>query len=563
MSEPRHSRLREVFDAALELPVGERPAFVARECDADGELAAQVLRLLAASDDEEFLAVPELAALPSALRNTTTEGPGLAIGRYRLVRQVGEGGFGTVWLADQREPVVRQVALKILKPGMDSTQVVARFEQERQALAHLDHPHIARVLDAGETPAGRPFFVMEFVDGQPLVEFCDQQRLSVAERLRLFVQVCDAVQHAHGRGIIHRDLKPSNVLVGRLDGTPHAKVIDFGIAKAIDRKLTARTLSTGAAQVVGTLQYMSPEQAAGAADLDIRTDVWSLGVLLYELLTGSLPFAAEGADAWHAELVRQIREQDPLRPSARLSGARAQVVELAGRRRTTVQRLPVEVRGELDWIVMRALAKERARRYQTASDLAADLRRFLAGEPVLAAPPGATYLVAKFVRRHRVVVAAAAAVMLSLVGGVVAFAWQADVARGERDRALVAEAQGRQILDFLLGALNTADPFENGDADMRVTEAMERAASLLDDGRIEGQPAVEFALRQTIANILANLGDAARALPHAERALHLARELYASDHEQAALAARVSGRSPDRGAAAAPACHVARGTRPR
>jgi len=540
MDPSRYQELRRIFDAACALPPGGRAAFVAQHC-IDPKLAQEVLRLLDLHEEGTFLATPERAALASAMVYPVTEAPGSQLDRFELLRLLGEGGFGVVWLARQREPVQRQVALKLLKPGMYSEQVVARFAQERQALALLDHPHIAKVLDAGTDPSGRPYFAMEFVDGLPLVEFCNGQQLSCAERLQLLLQVCDAVQHAHGRGIVHRDLKPSNVLVAQGDSGPQVKVIDFGIAKALDRKLMDRSLHTAAQQLVGTLQYMSPEQAIGAPDVDIRTDVWSLGVLLYELLTGALPFPGVPGDVWHTELLRQIREQDPPRPSLRLAGPQGPLADLARQRRTTALRLTAMVRGELDWIAMRALAKERGRRYQTAHELAADLKRFLAGEPVQAAPPRASYLLRKFVQRHRLAVAATVAVLLALFAGVLAFANQADIARGERDRAVAAEAQSRQILEFLLAALNSADPFENGEPDMRVTEAMERAARMLDEGEMVIDAPVEFELRHAIATVQANLGAATSALAHAERASQLARQVFVGDHSQTALALNCLG----------------------
>lgn len=540
MNPALHQQMRQVFDAASALPQGERPAFVAQHC-ADSKVAEQVLRWLAATEEGPFLAAPEQALTKVAGLYPPAEVAGLVVERYVLLRPLGEGGFGVVWLAQQRQPVQRQVALKLLKPGMDSAQVVARFEQERQALALLDHPHIAKVLDAGTGPSGRPYFAMEFVDGLPLMEFSDQQSLAIGQRLSLLVQVCEAVQHAHGRGIVHRDLKPSNILVTQSEEGPQAKVIDFGIAKAMDRKLTENSLHTAAQQLVGTLHYMSPEQAAGSPDLDTRTDIWSLGVLLYEVLTGSLPFAGGTGDAWHTELLRQIKDQDPLRPSLRLAGRSSQLAELAARRRTTVIRLASTLRGELDWIVMRALAKERERRYQTANELAADLRRFLAGEPVLAAPPQAGYLLRKFVRRHRIVVAASAMVVVSMLGGILAFASQAEVARKERDRAVAAEAGSRQMLDFLLGALNSADPFENGEPDMRVVDAMARAAQLLDSRTTAISASVEFELRLAIATVQSNLGAETLALPHAERALELAKQLFSGDHDQMALALNALG----------------------
>jgi serine/threonine protein kinase len=524
MADSNHPDLRRIFDAAMEMDSALRPAFLARECGANAELRARVAALVAAAADEQFLSRPITAPQP--------EGPGSRIGPYELERQLGEGGFGAVFLATQRQPVARTVALKILKLGMDTTQVVARFDQERQALARMDHPHIARVIDAGATALGRPYFVMEFVDGEPISEFCDRHQLTIANRLELFAQVCDAVQHAHGRGIIHRDLKPTNVLVAVVEGKPHAKVIDFGIAKAIAHKLTDKTLFTEAQQVVGTLRYMSPEQASGLPDLDIRTDVYSLGVLLYELLTGSTPLHGTSVQqAWHGELQRLILEHEPPKPSTRLTELHQRLPELAARRRTAPHRLSAEVRGELDWIVMKAIEKERDRRYSTANDFAADLRRLLAGDPVIAAPPSATYRLRKFVRRHRGAVAAGIALLLSLLGGAAAFAWQAEVARGERDRAVLASEQARQIQQLMVDALDSADPSEGGTQGALVVDAMARAGAMLDEGRVAQFPSVELELRITIAAIVANNGAAATALPHAERAVALARALHPADAE--------------------------------
>ena len=381
------------------------------------------------------------------------EGPGMRIGPYTIVRQIGEGGFGAVFLAEQLEPVKRTVALKILKLGMDTREVVARFEQERQALALMDHPNIARVIDAGATETGRPYFVMDFVEGLPIAQYCDEAHLSVDARLELFAQVCDAVQHAHGKGIIHRDLKPSNILVAVREGKPGAKIIDFGIAKAVAQKLTDKTVFTEDRQVIGTLQYMSPEQAAGSLDIDTRTDVYALGVVLYELLTGSTPFDARALRAaMFDEVQRMIREVDPPRPSTRLRQSSDTIASIAALRRVEPKRLGSIVRGELDWIVMKALEKERGRRYATAAGFAEDLRRYLGGEAVVAAPPSAVYRARKFVRKNRVAVGAATAVLVSLVAGVVAFASQARIARRERDRAVSAEAETRRERDRAVAA---------------------------------------------------------------------------------------------------------------
>ena len=330
MSDPDHDqRVRRLFDAALELPVADRGAFLDAQCGADTDLRQRVWALLTSADDDHFLNAPTFGSDARAAAAAVGEGPGTRIGPYVLLKQLGEGGFGAVFLAEQKEPVARHVALKIIKLGMDTRQVVARFEQERQALALMDHPNIARVLDAGATATGRPYFVMDLVQGVPITDYCDQNSLPIGERLALFAQVCEAVQHAHQKGIIHRDLKPSNILVGTRDGRAVAKVIDFGIAKATAQKLTDKTLLTAQQQVIGTLQYMSPEQAEGSADIDTRSDVYSLGVLLYELLTGSTPFdTATIRQKMFSEIQRLIREVEPPRPSTRLSESSATMLGL-------------------------------------------------------------------------------------------------------------------------------------------------------------------------------------------------------------------------------------------
>jgi serine/threonine protein kinase len=368
------------------------------------------------------------SALPTTTDVKPFEGPGTVIGPYKLLEHIGEGGFGVVFMAEQQRPVRRKVAVKVLKPGMDTKQVVARFEAERQALALMDHPHIAHVLDAGATDTGRPYFVMELIRGVPITQFCDDKRLTPRERLELFVTVCQAVQHAHRKGIIHRDLKPSNVLVTLLDGTPVVKVIDFGIAKALGQeRLTDRTLFTGFAQLMGTPLYMSPEQAAmSGQDVDTRTDIYGLGVLLYELLTGTTPFDRERLKAAsYEEIFRIIREEEPAKPSTRISTLAQGATTVSANRKSEPRRLSQLFRGELDWIVMKALEKDRNRRYETASSFAADVQRYLHDEPVQAYPPSAGYRLRKFVRKYWVPMTLAAAFALLLVAGVVASAWQA------------------------------------------------------------------------------------------------------------------------------------------
>jgi serine/threonine protein kinase len=410
-----------VFLQALDCTaVDELIRFLDQACGADAVLRSRVEELLRAHRDAGcFLGGADMLTAP--LDQPVRERPGTVIGPYKLLEPIGEGGFGVVFLAEQQHPVRRKVALKVLKPGMDTKQVVARFEAERQALALMDHPNIARVFDGGVTDTGRPFFVMELVKGVPITTYCDERRLTPRQRLDLFVPVCQAVQHAHQKGIIHRDLKPSNVLVAPYDGTPVVKVIDFGVAKAAGQPLTDRTLYTGLGAVVGTLEYMSPEQAElNNLDVDTRSDVYSLGVLLYELLTGTTPLSKERIRALALlEGLRLVREEDPPPPSVRLS-TNEELPAIAARRGLEPRKLSGLVCGELDWVVMKALEKDRSRRYETATGLAADVQRYLADEPVQACPPSAAYRFRKFARRNRRALAAAglagAALILAVVG---------------------------------------------------------------------------------------------------------------------------------------------------
>jgi serine/threonine protein kinase/tetratricopeptide (TPR) repeat protein len=397
---------KSIFEAAVEMiSQGERAAFLDKACGPDQSLRKDVEMLLSAHDRLGSQPVDPSPDPRTALREPMAFEPlGSVIGPYKLMEQIGEGGMGLVYVAEQHHPVRRKVALKLIKPGMDTRQVIARFEAERQALAVMNHPNIAKVFDGGETPSGRPYFVMELVRGVPITEYCDEHRLTPRARLELFLQVCAAVQHAHQKGIIHRDIKPSNVMIASHDGTPVVKVIDFGVAKAIGQQLTDKTVYTHFAQFIGTPLYMSPEQAGQSAlDIDTRTDIYALGVLLYELLTGTTPFDKERLhEASYDEIRRLIREEEPPKPSTRMSTLNAQAGStLSAQRQSNPRELSLLLRGELDWIVMKSLEKDRNRRYESANSLAADLERYLKDEPVQACPPSRRYLLEKFLRRHR------------------------------------------------------------------------------------------------------------------------------------------------------------------
>ena len=397
----------------------------------------------AAVEPGEAAPTADLSAEPTMVVSfPLTEKPGDRIGRYKLLQQIGEGGCGVVYLAEQEQPVRRRVALKVIKLGMDTKQVIARFEAERQALALMDHPNIAKVLDAGATEAGRPFFVMELVRGIRITDYCDQNHLATAERLDLFIQVCKAIQHAHQKGIIHRDIKPSNILVTLHDGVPVPKVIDFGIAKATDQRLTDKTLFTAFEQFMGTPAYMSPEQAEmSGLDIDTRSDIYALGVLLYELLTGKTPFdPKELLSGGLDELRRTIREKEPQRPSTRLSTMLdADLTSVAKHRGAEAPKLIHLVRGDLDWIVMKALEKDRTRRYETANGMAMDIQRHLKNEPVVARPPSKLYRFQKLVRRNKVAFAGASAVAAALVLGLGLSTWLFIQEKDARRRAVAAE----------------------------------------------------------------------------------------------------------------------------
>lgn len=466
-----------------------------------------------------------ISALPEAER------PGTRFGRYELIEPLGEGGFGTVWRAEQLLPVRRQVALKILKLGMDTCEVISRFEAERQALAMLDHPHIAKVFDAGATPTGRPYFVMELVEGEPITHHCAQRRTPLAERLALFSQVCLAVQHAHQKGLIHRDLKPSNLLVAGGNGVPVVKIIDFGIAKATGaERLTEHTLLTHAGMLIGTPAYMSPEQAGPGMDVDTRSDIYSLGVVLYELLTGTTPLSSE---AWLHEFVERspsTHPRDPQRPSARLRALSTDQLEaIATAQQSEPAKLIGAVQGDLDWIVLKALERDRTRRYDSAAALAADLQRHQDREPVSARPPTTVYLLRRYAQRHRAAVAAAMTIMLVLLASSVASTWMYLNQR-------TALAQSQQVSRFLKKVLAQASVEKAlGRDTTMMREILDETARTLAT-ELPDQPAVEAELRGVIGATYRDISEYQLSLPQTERALSLQRTLHRGDHDEVAQA---------------------------
>lgn len=616
MTDGVRERVKDLLDQAARLPPEQRRRFIHDAADVDPVVRHEALELLAELDSGGFLAAPTVSQTTEPVAAPPTdERAGAIIGRYKLLQLIGEGGFGAVFLAEQSEPVHRRVALKVIKAGMDTRQVIARFDAERQALALMDHPNIARVLDGGATQSGRPYFVMELVRGEPVTTYCDRAHLSVRERLNLFLEICSAVQHAHQKGVIHRDIKPSNVLVTVSGGRPRPMVIDFGIAKATAGRLTDRTLFTELHQWIGTPQYMSPEQAdVLSADVDTRSDVYSLGVLLYELLAGSTPLETPRLRGLSlAEIQRLIREEEPPRPSLRLatlasSSARfatspspgaspaagdSSAADIAVKRQTDPLALTRAVRGDLDWIVMKCLEKERSRRYESASALAADVARFLANQPIHARPPTLHYRLSKFVRRNRTLVAAGALLGLVLLGGVVGTTWGMVWALRERARAAdearnarFAADETRQVAEFQSQMLAGIDveamgrglreryreqvraalerqqvgdgsqrrprPAEEIDAALatfdriaadvhgvdvarRVLDefVLRRAADALEP-RFADQPLVQAQIRAAIGTTYRTLGLYTEAEPHLRAALELRRRELGESHERVA-----------------------------
>ncbi len=538
MDPERFQRLEELFHDIVDLPIDERDQRLARLRAEDPELAAQLLLMIARESDASAGGILRTGAgveVPSARIDRPT-----SIGPFRLMRRLGEGGMGVVYEAEQEVPFRRRVALKLIRHGLGSDAVVARFRLESQALALMDHPNIARVFDAGSSEDGRPYFVMELVEGPPITHFCDQRRLSTAQRLRLFLDVCDAVQHAHRRGVLHRDLKPSNLLVQEDDGEARVKVIDFGVARALDHAQLGREQFTRHGELVGTPEYMSPEQAAGQ-DLDTRSDVYSLGVVLHELLIGELPLPAEVLrSAGFDEIRRQIREYETPRPSTRAGSGGPASADLASRRGTDPGRLARQLRGDLDWIVLKALTKEPDRRYESPNDLKTDLERHLEGEPVLAGPPSLRYRLAKFARRHRWAMAAAtlftAATLVALGGLVVGFVR----ARAAEETALEARAAAEQeaqvaneISDFLVDLFAVSDPRQSSEAPVTAREILDRGVERIRTELVD-RAAVRARLLQEMGRVYGKLGAYEEARPLLEEAVELRRAQVGMEKELAA-----------------------------
>jgi serine/threonine protein kinase/tetratricopeptide (TPR) repeat protein len=563
MANPQVSE-QAILDAVLFIRRDQRAAYLDKACGGDTELRRRVEALLQAREaqGEVPTAIATMSPAPpkelSPARLPAMEQIGNWIDRYKLLQQIGEGGCGTVYMAEQEQPVRRRVALKVIKLGMDTKQVIARFEAERQALALMDHPNIARVLDAGATESGRPFFVMELVRGERITDYCDKNNVSTRARLDLFVQVCRAIQHAHQKGIIHRDIKPSNILVTIHDGVPMPKVIDFGIAKATEQRLTDKTLFTALEQFIGTPAYMSPEQAEMTGlDIDTRSDIYSLGVVLYELLCGKTPFdAKELQSAGLDGMRRKIRETEPPRPSNRLTTMQeGELTTTAKRRHTEAPKLIHQLRGDLDWIVMKALEKDRTRRYETANGLAMDIERHLNNEPVLARPPSQAYRFQKLVRRNKLAFAAGGMVAAALIFGLGLSTWSFVREKAARARAVAAEqtqsrlrqaaetaeaaartaaARSSEVAQFLEEMLSSIDPsVAQGQDTTLLRKILDRTVERLGK-ELKDQPGVEAELRNTIGEVYRAIGEPEKAVAMFQQALELRRKLFGPEHPDVA-----------------------------
>jgi serine/threonine protein kinase/TolA-binding protein len=530
-------RVKEILHQAMQLAPEQRSEFLDEACVSDPELREEVDSLLLADDglNTDFLKSPPMAGKWDSIANGFDNVGGLEAGqifaqRFQLIRRLGEGGMGQVWLAEQTSPVKRQVALKLIKAGMYDESVVQRFQSERQSLAIMDHPAIAKVFDAGATPQSQPYFVMEYVPGLPITQYCDEKKLKIVDRLELFIQACEGVQHAHQKAIIHRDLKPANILVVEVDGKPTPRIIDFGLAKAVTHQVADEPLFTQMGLFMGTPGYMSPEQAdPNVRDIDTRTDVYSLGVILYVLLAGLQPFDTKQRQKQSfEELLRKVREEEPPRPSTKVSTDRDTSAGTAEARSTEPSQLASMLLGDLDWIAMKALEKDRARRYGTPSELAADIRRYLNHEPVVARPASVGYQLRKYARRHRVAVGVASGLVLVLAAFSVLQALQLRRITRERDRANRERDRATRITDFMTSMFKVSDPSQARGNSVTAREILDKASNDLGTG-LAKDPEVQSQMMQVMASTYQNLGLYPRAHELAKRALDSRQSIFGSD----------------------------------
>jgi serine/threonine protein kinase len=520
------ARIKEIVGAAIERGPGEREIFLNEACGPDAGLRAEVESLLSAYESPDALAESALTT-----QEFETAEISRVLGPYRLLRKLGEGGMGQVWLAEQTSPVHRTVALKLVKAGMYDESALRRFQSERQSLAIMEHPYIAKVLDAGATPGGQPYFVMEYVQGVCVTEYCDKNKLRIRERLELFIQICEGVQHAHQKAIIHRDLKPANILVVEVDGKPVPRIIDFGLAKAVDPFRSQESMNTQPGGFVGTPGYMSPEQAdPDVRDVDTRADVYSLGVVLYELLTGYLPFdTTRWKKMRFEEVLKQMREEVPPRPSTRVQSERDTSTAKAQARGTEPQQLEGVLQGDLDWITLKALDKDRNRRYGTPFELAAEIHKYFRSEPILARPAGAGYRLQKYIRRHRVAVGVATAFGLLLIGFAAIQAVQLKKLTRERDRADREASTSKEVSNFLLGLFRVSDPSEARGNSITARELLDKGTKQMESS-LTGQPDVKARLMSTMGDVYASLGLYDQAQPLLTTALDTRRHLFGAEH---------------------------------
>jgi serine/threonine protein kinase len=535
MDPGRWKQVDDLLQAVMGVPFERQGAFLQEACGGDADLVREVQSLLICHQEVNGILerpVLEVAAQEFALRERAEQQErslslvGCTMGPYRLIQMLGFGGMGEVWRAEQAEPLRRTVAIKLIKAGMDTRAIVARFASERQALALMDHPNIAKVFEAGETPAGRPYFVMEYVPGLPINHYCDKHRLSIKERLLLFMQVCEGVQHAHHQAIIHRDLKPSNILVADVDGRPMLKIIDFGLAKVIAQRQSETTRFTEVGTMLGTPSYMSPEQAdSHERGVDTRTDVYSLGVILYELLAGALPFASREAGAAGDEaMLQKMRTDVARRPSAKVRSLGEDAKDVATKRQEEPQSLARHLNGELDWITLKALEKDRNRRYGSPAELATDLQRYIHHEPVAAGPPGASYRARKFIRRHRFGATVAAIAAFLLIAFAATMAFQARRIARERDRANREAETSKRVSEFMTNMFRVSDPNEARGNSITVREMLDKTAKQIDPG-LNHDPELQANLMDTMGIVYTRLGLLKTARPLLERSVDVRRRV--------------------------------------